>query len=250
MAFNLLDGYAFHIVCRLGIEANTPAMQMGELGFDTDTRCLRIGNDTAVPERVMCSNSTVSFVYPNVPAVTFNRIELPPGGTVDGVDLSDLLASGAGLLTTDGSGAFSAAILTSGDNSLTITNATGQPGNPDIRISPIVLSSFLTTVGHTSSFTGTGTAIDPLTLVQATTTTLGGTTLATNAEAIAGTDTTTTITPASLAAALTSNSPKFTAAATAPTAPKSGDFWWCTTTEVLSIYINAGGTTAWINIST
>lgn len=249
MAFNLLDGYAFHIVCRLGIAANTPAMQIGELGFDTDTRCLRIGNDTAIPEYVMCSNSTVAFTYPSVPSVTFNKIELPAGGTVDGVDLSDLISAGSGLLTTDGAGSFGSAVLTSGDNSITITNPSGQPGNPDLRIAPGILSGFLATVTHTASFGGDGTAGNPLSLASATTTLTGGVQLATTAEAQAGTNTTDAITPATLKSALSTLAMSFTAAATAPVSPKSGDLWWDTSNELLSIYINAGGTTAWIDIS-
>lgn len=248
MPFNLLDGYAFHIVCRYGVSAQTPAMQMGELGFDTDTRVLRVGNDTAIPESIMATNSTVAFVYPNVPSVTFNQINLPPGGTVDGVDISTLTSTGAGLLASDGAGTFNSAILTSGDNSLTITNPSGQSGNPDIRISPAVLSGFLTQVYHTTSFTGTGAVSDPLALVQGSTTVVGGLYLASSAEAIAGVNPNKAITPATLKAAVTATAPTYTEAPTAPASPKAGDLWWCTSTERLSIFVSTGNV-GWIDIS-
>lgn len=181
---DVLDGYCFHIVCRIGLAAKTPAMQMGEIGFDTDERVFRIGNDTVIPERIMCSNSKIAFEYPYVPYVKFKDLRLYDGGKIAGVDISALSSAGPGILAIDDSGKLKVVELTSGDTTVSITNANGLYGNPDLRT--VTTSSGLSTLTTTSSFTGIGTVSSPLTLAQATTTKLGGVQEASSAEALTG----------------------------------------------------------------
>lgn len=246
MPFNLLDGYAFHIICRLGTAANVPAMEMGEIGFDTDTRVFRIGNDTSIPEKVMTTNSNIAFDFSLVPDVKFKQISMSAGGKVDGVDLSTLNTAGAGLLSNDGNGAFTGVVLLSGDSSIVITNSAGQGGNPDIRVSPALLSSILSSVQHTSSLSGTGTLLSPLDLSQATTTLRGGVMLATGTEASNGVNADKAVTPNSLATALAAKTPVISSGSSTPTGAKTGDLWWNTAREIMAIYVTAIG---WIDIS-
>lgn len=135
----LLDGYVVHVVARYGLAANVPTLRMGEFGFDTDTKTLRVGDDTSAPTKVMTTKSTGSFDFSTVTQITL------PGGTlvtndgkVDGVDISTLNQSN-GLLVRTGSGTFNNTTMVSGDGTLLITNPTGVlAGGIDIRLNPNV----------------------------------------------------------------------------------------------------------------
>jgi hypothetical protein len=135
----LLDGYLVHVVARYGLEANVPTLLTGEFGYDTDTKTLRVGDDTSSPSRLMTTKSTGSFDFSTVTQITL------PGGTpvtsdgkVDGVDISSLNQSN-GLLVRTGSGTFNNTTMVSGDNTILITNPTGVlAGGIDVRLNPNV----------------------------------------------------------------------------------------------------------------
>lgn len=201
---DVLDGYAFHIVCRYGLSAQTPALVLGELGFDTDTKVLRIGNDSRIPEKIMTTNSNIAFDYSSIPQITFKHIKLASGGTLEGINLSALSGSAPGIVALGDDGKLKIIQLTSGDASVSITYPDGLYGNPDIRSTSSSSGSGsgsggLSSVATTTSFTGNGTSTSPLTLAQAQTSRIGGAKIATASEALIGIEAEKIITPSLLA---------------------------------------------------
>jgi hypothetical protein len=139
MSAPLLDGYVVHVVARYGLSANVPTLRVGEFGYDTDTKTMRIGDDTSSPPKIMTTKSTGTFDFSSVTTITL------PGGTqatsdgkVDGVDISSLNQNN-GLLVRTGNGTFGNTQMISGDSTLLITNSTGVlAGGIDIRLNPNV----------------------------------------------------------------------------------------------------------------
>lgn len=202
---SLLSGYTFKIVARIGLAADVPALVPGEVGYDTDMRTLRVGDDTSTPPRIPTTKAVGDFDF-SVYGGTFKfaNITLPNNGTVDGVDVSRLNTSN-GLLVRKANNSFDSRTIVCGDNSLAITNGDGVAGNIDVRLDPnlkdlIVNGGYLTAVTANAPLSGAGTALSPLTLRAATTSLTGYTQLATGVEVNAGVTATKTVTPSGLMA--------------------------------------------------
>jgi len=86
-------GYSFHVVARYGLSTQVPVLKLGEMGYDTDTKVGRFGDDTSTPPRVMTDKSSAPFDFSSVPSVKFNQIEIEENGTVDGVDISSMITA-------------------------------------------------------------------------------------------------------------------------------------------------------------
>lgn len=203
MSGPLINGYAFHVVARLGLAADVPAMTTGEIGFDTDQLVMRIGDDTASPPRIPTTKSTSAFDMSSIPSFTFKEVFISAGGKVDGVDISKLNQA-SGLLVRKADNDFGNVSIGSSDNSLTVTNGSGVSGNIDIKLDATLKSlitggGWLSTVAVTGNITGDGTVGDPLDVRASSTTQTGAVRLATVAETEAASSATLALTPAGLA---------------------------------------------------
>ena len=138
MVASLVDGYVMRLVARYGLSTNVPTLAVGEIGYDTDKKVLRVGDDTSTPPRVMTDKSLGSFNFASVTSITLPGDVVVADGKVDGVDISSLNVSD-GLLVRRGSGNFATVAFVSGDETILITNPSGQiSGEPiDIRLNPI-----------------------------------------------------------------------------------------------------------------
>ena len=134
----LADGYLFHVVARLGVEADVPALIMGEFGFDTDTQTLRVGNDTPRPTKIPTDRSTTEFDFTRA-----SKFTLPGGivfdkakpGAVGGINLTQFNQAN-GLLVRRGDNTFGSTVLRSSDQSLIVIGGGGTQGTIDLRINP------------------------------------------------------------------------------------------------------------------
>ncbi len=152
---------AQRIVVRMGLEAAVPALHFGELGLDTDTMTVRVGNDTANPAKIMTTLSTGNFDYSNTDTVIFNNIEFAPGGGLQGVDLSSL-TGGIGIVIGLAGGQFRHTTIGSSDNSVIITNGNGQSGTIDLKVSSASIAGALGAI--TNQINVLGDAIEDLQL--------------------------------------------------------------------------------------
>jgi hypothetical protein len=200
----LIDGYAYKVIARMGTSLQLAgiALESGEIGYTIDTKTFYVGDDTADEPAIPTTKSTGSFDFSSVTQFTFPTIAMKPNATVDGVDISKLNMAN-GFLVRRGNNAYGNVSIVSGNGSLQVLNPDGVNGNVDIRIAQSILDqlnsgSFLTTVNVTGPVTGDGTALDPLSVRQATTALTGVTRYATDAEAGAGVSTVTAITPYNL----------------------------------------------------
>lgn len=187
---NLLNGYSFRLVARLGLAADVPILYAGEIGWDIDMKVARIGDDTSTPPRIPSDKSLGEFDFSSSGAWKFSQIDMVPGGTIDGVDVS-LLNEAPGLVVRKTNNVWGHVKVVSGDNSLQVTNADGVAGNIDVRINPDILAligsgGYLTEVITSARFTGKGTASSPLEIKASTETQVGATRYATIEEVNAG----------------------------------------------------------------
>lgn len=114
------------IIVRMGNEADIPALIQAELGWDIDTRTLRVGNDSDNPYKVLTTGSTGVFDFRSA-TVIFGDITIGY--------LADLLEGPAGILIrTPTAGVFTSSKIVSSDGSVTVTNGDGQSGDIDISI--------------------------------------------------------------------------------------------------------------------
>lgn len=198
---NLLNGYSFRLVARLGLAADVPRLQPGEVGWDYDMKVGRFGDDTTTPPRVMTDKSQGSFDYSSVTSIKFNNLTMVDNATIDGVDISRLNAA-SGIMVRAASNTYNFVSLVTGDNSLQISNPNGVAGNIDIRIHPSILAlingGYLKQIVSSSKFTGLGTASSPLDMKASSTTQVGATRFATQAEADDGVLANVAITPSNL----------------------------------------------------
>lgn len=186
----LIQGYSFKLVARLGLAANVPTLVEGEIGFDTDMKVFRVGDDTSTPPRVPTTKSLGAFDFSLSDYFKFKEIQLPDGGTVDGVDISKINVSN-GFLVRKANNDFQSVSFASGDGTIQITNGSGIGGNVDLRVSPDLLADligggYLTEVITSDRFTGDGTALTPLDIKASSETQVGAMRIATQAEFDAG----------------------------------------------------------------
>lgn len=134
----LADGYIYHIVARLGLERDVPALEMGELGFATDTYVGFLGDTTAQPPRFPTTKSRGEFDF-----TTNAKFTLPGGivfdaarpGSVNGVNLADFNKTN-GFLVRRGDNSFSSVSFRSPDQSLIVQGGSGTQAVVDLRINP------------------------------------------------------------------------------------------------------------------
>lgn len=191
------------IIVRKGLSVDAPALHEAELGYDTDTKTFRVGDDTPFPSKVITTKSTGEFNFSQADLILGN-VSIATGKTFSGIDLNSLSANN-GILVSKGSGDFSHVSLGSSNNTIDISNKSGVSGSViDIKLSNDVLNqltgaTYLQSVASNGSFTGDGRVGSPLTLSQATNILLGGVLLSNATKMNAGTDTNSVITPSLLA---------------------------------------------------
>jgi microcystin-dependent protein len=191
------------IVARIGRSSELPVLIIGEIGFDTDTLVARFGDGSPNAPRVMTDKSSGLFEYLNIDYVKYPEIQMVSGGTVDGVDLSEL-NSANGLIVRTGNNSWGHRQLTNSDGYLTVLNGDGRSGNPVINAGQALISflsnTALVAVSHDETLTGNGSVSLPLSVVTATTSLKGVLELATADEVIAGIDASISVSPATLVA--------------------------------------------------
>lgn len=138
---SLINGLTFNIVARYGLSSDVPTLITGELGYDTDTKVGRIGDDTPEPPKVLTEKTVGEFAFKDLTSLTLCGLTFQDG-KINGIDLSGLNTSN-GLLTRKGSGKFGTSVLRSGDQSLTVTGGNGNGVNIDIRVNMATLQSRL-----------------------------------------------------------------------------------------------------------
>ena len=190
------------VVARTGLAADVPTLRLGEIGWDTDLNRFRVGDDTTAPPVIMSTKSLGSFDYSSIDDATYPKINMVSGGTVDGVDISEL-NSASGVLVRTADNSWGHRTFQNTDGYLDITNPSGVNGNPVFNVSAGLLAlfptgAFLETVEHDDSLFGEGTLGTPLGVVQATEAQLGGARIASQAQIDAGTSNQVVLTPASL----------------------------------------------------
>lgn len=201
MAGPLVEGYGFKVIVRFGLAANVPTLQQAEMGYDTDQKVLRVGDDTPTPPRIPTTKSLGNFDFTTSGAWKFSQIDMAENGTIDGVDISKLNAA-SGIMIRKANNDFGHVSVGSGDSSLQVTNGNGVNGNLDIRIHPSIMTlingGFLQRVYTSAVMTGTGRQESPLDIRAASTTLTGVSRFATNAEAGAGSLTNVKLSPSNL----------------------------------------------------
>lgn len=133
---------AQRVIVRLGVEADVPSLQFGELGMDIDTLTMRIGDDTPDPPKILTTKSTGDFDFSSSGTITFNNVVFASGGGIGGVDIESLYTE-TGIVVSIGGGQFRQTTITSSDNSVVITNGDGQSGLIDLKVSSASIQNAL-----------------------------------------------------------------------------------------------------------
>ena len=133
---------AQRIIVRMGVDADVSALHFGELGLDTDTMTMRLGNDTPNPAKILTTQSTGYFDFSSTDTIKFNNIEFKDGGGIQGVDLGSL-TDGIGLVVAMPGGQFRHTSIQSSDSSVIITRGDGQSGVIDLKVSSASIAGAL-----------------------------------------------------------------------------------------------------------
>jgi len=192
------------IVARKGLEAAVPALLEAEIGYDTDTKTFRVGDNSATPGKVISDKSTGVFDFSTATSVKFKEVLIGTGGKVDGVDLKTLNTAPGFVVRKASTGVYGPVTFGNSDQTLVITNGDGQAGNVDIRLHPNIVAiitgtTFLAAVSHDGTMTGDGKASNPLIVVDSTTLQKGVIQTASQATVNSGVSTTQALTPGYLA---------------------------------------------------
>lgn len=194
---------AQRIVVRIGMSAEIPPLQIGEMGWDIDKRRLRVGDGTTTPPMLMTDKSVGPFKFDFIDYVEFPQINMLPDGTVDGVDISDLNQTN-GYLVRRGNNLWASRTFINDDGYVKIVNPDGVFGNTIIDFSDQFksdLSQFLTSVAVDDiTIHGNGRPESPLYAQPATKDLRGVAEAATVQETIDGVDDVRFVTPADLQA--------------------------------------------------
>lgn len=187
------------IVVRQGLSADVPALVAGELGYDTDTKTFRVGDDTPIPAKLVSDKTTETFDLSQA-NITFGSIELAEGATVDGLNMSTMNLNEGLVSRTSTPGVFVNTRFISSDESLDIGNPTGSGGAIDLKLNSDVLetltnNTYLQEVAHDGTLSGKGDFDSPLTVTNASTNQGGAIRIATQTQVNSGTSTTLAVTP-------------------------------------------------------
>jgi hypothetical protein len=62
----------YRVISQIGTETNVPALPLGAIGWDIDTKTMRIGDGTSSPPRLLTDKSSGNFDFSNV-GITFSN---------------------------------------------------------------------------------------------------------------------------------------------------------------------------------
>jgi photosystem II stability/assembly factor-like uncharacterized protein len=124
-----LNGYKYHIAAMLGSSLQTPALSLGVIGYDIDTKTFRVGDDTSTPPKVPTNKSSGSFEFPNITDFKLRNLSLYTGGKIDGVEPKTMVKA-AGFAYHLNNGQFGNVSLQSPNGSITIGSPSIDPLNP------------------------------------------------------------------------------------------------------------------------
>lgn len=133
---------AQRIIVRYGLAADIPSLHIGELGMDTDTITLRLGNDTHAPAKIMTTQSSGVFDYSTIEKIILPNIEFAEGAGFAGLNFESLKKE-QGIVISLGDGEYRQTSLESSDKSVIITNGLGQSGKIDVRVSGASITNAL-----------------------------------------------------------------------------------------------------------
>lgn len=80
----------FHVLCRIGLAGDIPALKLGEIGYDTDTNTFRVGNDSVNPPKIPTTLSSGYFDFSTASGFKFSKIDMLAGAKIDGVNIASL----------------------------------------------------------------------------------------------------------------------------------------------------------------
>lgn len=198
------------VVVRQGVAAQIPRLIYGEVGWDTDYKRLRVGDDSISPTMIMTNKSTGPFQYNNIDYVQYPQIRMLENGTVDGVDISRLNAQN-GILVRRGNNQWGHRLVENTDGYISIQNPAGTGGNIILNVSNTLLdllNDYLREVAVDGiTIHGNGRPENPLYAQQGDTVNKGAVRFATDIETYEGNIPNAAIAPSSLRYAATSSPP-------------------------------------------
>jgi hypothetical protein len=141
----------FKIVARLGLAAGIPLLINGEIGWDTDVKIFRVGDDTVTPTQIVTSKSIGYVTYLQQLTVKYGNIDMFDGGKVDGIDLSTMNQTN-GLVLRTADGVLANKLLVGEAGFTVVTNSDGAAdGDVVVTLDPTVKA--LLTAGGNTQFT-------------------------------------------------------------------------------------------------
>lgn len=229
------------IVIRQGLQADIPALISAEMGWDTDKKVLRVGDNSTSPVKIMTNKSTDSFDFTSVPLIKFGKVEFASGATVGGIDLSTLNSSAGIIVRSAVSGVFSRTQVVSGDGSISVIGGDGLSGNIDVRVDPSLISAIA--AAQTATVTAAATAPITSKLGDIWYNTGNGITYLRITDGVTSTWKDIITDPNAATGA------NLSYGSTAPTSPSLGDMWFNTSDEVLYVRTNDGTSDLWLDVS-
>lgn len=135
------------VIVRSGLEANIPALRTAEVGWDIDTKTLRVGDDSHDPVKILTTKSTGDFDFTSANSVRFKNLIVD---TIAGADISSMYGDAPGfVVAVDNQGNFRNSKLVSSDGSVEIVGGTGESGEVDIRVSTATIGNALDDIRQT-----------------------------------------------------------------------------------------------------
>lgn len=229
------------IVIRQGLQADIPALISAEMGWDTDKRVLRVGDNSPTPVKIMTDKSTDSFDFTSIPLIKFGKLEFQSGAKVGGLDLDSLNNSSGIIVRSPVSGVFSRTKIVSGDGSISVTNGEGIAGNIDVRVDPTIVAAIAAAQPATVTAGATAPVSPKLGDIWYNTTTHLTYLRITDGSTQQWKDIITD--PNAAVGHAASYGP------TAPVSPALGDMWFNTGDDTLYIRTNNGTADVWLDVS-
>lgn len=229
------------IVIRQGLQADIPALISAEMGWDTDKRVLRVGDNSPTPVKIMTDKSTDSFDFTSIPLIKFGKLEFQSGVKVGGLDLDSLNNSSGIIVRSPVSGVFSRTKIVSGDGSISVTNGEGIAGNIDVRVDPTIVAAIAAAQPATVTAGATAPVSPKLGDIWYNTTTHLTYLRITDGSTQQWKDIITD--PNAAVGHAASYGP------TAPVSPALGDMWFNTGDDTLYIRTNNGTADVWLDVS-
>lgn len=129
------------VIVRSGLEANIPALHTAELGWDIDTKTLRVGDESHDPVKILTTKSTGDFDFTSANSVKFKHLIVD---TLAGANIASMYGEAPGfVVAVDSQGNFRNSKIISSDGSVSVTNGTGESGEVDLRVSTETIGNAL-----------------------------------------------------------------------------------------------------------